>query len=248
MTELERIEILEKYKIWFKDILIVAHKKNSEKLVDIDEFAINPFTIFYLAKFFKGDTSPRSVAEVLLYPRILGTSISTSFGQHIQKFISQLSGVFGSTTSGIDIEFIDQIDNRKKYCQLKSGPNVINSGDVKSIDDDFASVRNLAKANHITLQYGDLVFALTYGEPKEINSFILELQKRDISVYVGKEFWARFTGEPNFYEMLIAKSVEVVEENRIFINLDNIVDKLSGKVKLKYFEYYKQDERKAKHL
>jgi hypothetical protein len=42
-------------------------------------------------------------------------------------------GMMGSVVHGIDIEFIDAIDGRKKYCQLKSGPSTINKDDVVTI-------------------------------------------------------------------------------------------------------------------
>jgi len=44
------------------------------------EFNINPFTATYLANFLTGDASPESIAKALIYPRILGTSINTTFG------------------------------------------------------------------------------------------------------------------------------------------------------------------------
>ena len=63
------------------------------------------------------------MAKALVYPRILGSSLNTSFGQNIQIFISQLAQVAGcaSGIDGIDIEFIDELDGRKKYCQCKAG-------------------------------------------------------------------------------------------------------------------------------
>lgn len=75
----------------------------------------------YLANFLTGNSSPKSIAKALIYPRILGTSITTSFGTNIQKFTNDVLDAFGSTTPGIDIEFIDRIDGHKKYCQMKSG-------------------------------------------------------------------------------------------------------------------------------
>ena len=240
MTTQEKGDILDRYRAWFKEALISAHKKNTEKLIHISNFNINPYTVFYLAKYFTGDTSPQSIAKILLYPRILGTSISTSFGQRIQKFISQILGVYGSTTSGIDLEFIDQIDGRQKYCQLKSGPNSINKADVTTIDNDFKAIRNLARTNSLDLRHGELVFALLYGERHELNSFIRMLEDRNITVLVGKEFWLHFTGDNEFLAALFAASAEVAREVDISPFLNNIIDQLAIEVQDKYRDYYEE--------
>ncbi|HFC30488.1 MAG TPA: hypothetical protein ENJ44_05540, partial [Oceanospirillales bacterium] len=39
----------------------------------------------------------------------------------------ELNLATGSLIKGIDIEFFDKVDKRTKWCQLKSGPNTINS-------------------------------------------------------------------------------------------------------------------------
>lgn len=67
------------------------------------------------------------MAKALVYPKLLSTSITTIFGNKAQKMIPEIfEGMMGSVASGIDIEFVDSIDDRKKYCLLKSGPNIIN--------------------------------------------------------------------------------------------------------------------------
>ena len=116
--------VLEKAKEFFRDNIVENHiNKACKKASKLSNYNINPFLIKYLANFLKGDDSPQSMAEALVLPRILGSSITTSFGSNVQKLISEIFDGYGSTTSGIDIEFIDAIDDRKKYCQLKSGPN-----------------------------------------------------------------------------------------------------------------------------
>ena len=110
-------------------------------------------------------SSALSLAKVLVYPRVLGTSITTSFGTSMQKFISTVLKGYGSTTSGIDIEFIDQIDGRKKYCQLKSGPDALNNYDVTTIINHFKSAKRLAKTNNLIVSSEDFIFCTVYGEP-----------------------------------------------------------------------------------
>lgn len=219
MNKKEKEAILLKFKEWFQGSLIKSHRNNTEKLKDINEFNINPFLLYYLSNYLEGNSNPESLAKVLVYPRVLGTSITTSFGTQMQTFITIVLGAYGSTTSGIDIEYIDQIDKRKKYCQLKSGPNAINKDDITTIRDHFKSVKNLARTNNLNIDLKDLVFCMTYGEENEKNSFIKELEK-DYTVFMGKEFWRRFTGDKNFYRDLIFAAGEIAKE----VNMKDIVE------------------------
>jgi len=219
MNDSEKQEILNKFKSWFRDSLIESHKKNTLKLKDIKEFNINPFLLYYLANYLEGNSSPESLAKALVYPRVLGTSITTSFGTQMQSFITSVLGAYGSTTTGIDIEFIDHIDNQRKYCQLKSGPNALNRDDVKTISDHFKSVKNLARTNNLSIGIKDLVFCLMYGEENEKNAFVRELEN-DYVIYMGRKFWHRFTGDEKFYSDLIMAAGEIANE----INMKDIVE------------------------
>jgi hypothetical protein len=104
----------------------------------------------------------------------------------------------------MDIEFIDKIDNRKKWCQLKSGPNTINSGDVMPLLRKFSTVANLARTNAINLNNSDLILGVLYGNETQLSMHYKMIDKRH-PVIIGKEFWHRITGFPNFYDKLISK-------------------------------------------
>jgi hypothetical protein len=233
MNKSEKSEILSKFKIWFKESLIESHVRNTKKLSDINKFNINPFLLYYLANFLEGNSNPTSLAKALLYPRALGTSITTSFGTQMQTFITNVLGAYGSTTQGIDIEFIDQIDNRKKYCQLKSGPNAINRDDVKTIKDHFQAVKNLARTNNLQINIDDLIFCLTYGDNSEKNSFIRELEK-DYIVIMGKDFWHHFTGDETFYSDLIKTAAEIANEIDSKHIIDDVINDLSSKIESRF--------------
>ncbi len=238
MTEQERIEIIERFKDWFRDDLVVKHKANTEKLKSIRKFQINPFLLHYLASYLEGNTNPDSLAKALVYPRVLGTSITTSFGTGMQSLMTKILGAYGSIIPGIDIEFIDQRDGRKKYCQLKSGPNALNKDDVTTIENHFKGIRNLARTNSLPLQYGDLVFALTYGERTEVNSFITALENRGIVVYVGQEFWEHFTGDTEFYRHLIIAAGEVAQEVNMKDTVNEVINSLSHQINQHYDDLF----------
>ena len=204
--------LLNNARTWFREELAAAHVENVAKLKSLAEFNINPFTWRYLANFLDGNSDPESLARVLILPRALGTSISTSFGARAQGFITRIfDGVLGSQIPGMDIEFIDQLDGRKKFCQVKSGPQVINSGDVADIKGKFKAASNLARANHLEVMVGDYVFGLLYGEQSQLNAFIKDIQV-DHTTYVGKDFWHHITGDEKFYETLTEEIGKIAEE------------------------------------
>lgn len=232
MNQTEKIRLLKSFKEWFRDSLIESHRKNTEKLKDINEFNINPFLLYYLANYLEGNSNPYSLARALVYPRVLGTSITTSFGTQMQNFITKVLGAYGSTTTGIDIEFMDQIDKRKNTVNLNR-PNAINKDDIKTIKDHFQAVKNLARTNNLKIDLSDLVFCLTYGEESEKNSFVKALEK-EYTVYMGKDFWHRFTGDQCFYRDLIHSAGEIAKEVNMKDIVDNVIFDLSKDIETRF--------------
>jgi Type II restriction endonuclease EcoO109I len=229
MKKSEQEEILNAVKNWFRTVILPNHIKNTEKLADAGEFDINPFLTTYLAAFLTGELTANSVAKALLYPRVLGTSITTSFGQNMQQFISVvLKDSYGSLVPGIDIEFIDAVDGRKKYCQAKLGPNTINKDDVETIHNHFRSAKNLGRTNKVEVQQGDLVVGILYGEPGQESNHYKKLRDTyDHPLYIGREFWLRLTGEANFYQKLQNAIAEVAVEARGAEMLGQVTDALA---------------------
>ena len=213
MTENQKQAIINSGKKYFRSTIIPNHLRNLDKL-QLGSFNINPFLINYLAAFLCGNTEPISLAKALVYPRILGTSLNTSFGQNIQVFISQLQEVVGvaSGIDGIDIEFIDAIDGRKKYCQCKAGPETINKDDVATILGHFKKLVGKARLDRIPLQTDDMIVGILYGEKMSANYKTINAA---YPVYIGAEFWERLTGDKDFYNRLAKAFGEVVEEDGI---------------------------------
>lgn len=228
MTNEEKSEILEAAKAWFQNSISENHIRNTKKLVDVSKFDINPFLAVYLANFLTGNSEPKSIAKALVYPRILGTSITTSFGTNIQKFTHDVLSSYGSTTSGIDIEFTDQLDGDKKYCQLKSGPNTINKDDVETIAGHFKDVINLGRTNGLKIPRDDMIVGIIYGEESDLNGHYKRITSEyDYPVIVGKEFWHRLTGDEGFYHDLILAIGEVATEANFASELEDIIDELA---------------------
>lgn len=221
MTEEAKIEILNRAKVFFRENIAENHLANTEKLHDFKQLNINPFTVKYLAQFAFGDSSSESIAKALLYPRILGTSIATTFGTQTQAFCNDVLQSSPSLASGMDIEFIDAIDGRKKYCQVKAGPTTINKDDVKTIQDHFLKTKSLGRTNRLYMSDEDLVVGVLYGSYEKVSSCYKKLAET-YTLLVGKDFWLHLTGDEQFYESLIDAYSEVAEE----INAKKAVDEL----------------------
>jgi len=203
-----RIEIVNYFETYIFENHINASLKVHSKL---KSYNINPIVVKYLSKVLEGNYSPEGVAKALFYPRVLGTSINTSFGTRIQNMFVELQIADGSLIKGMDIEFIDQIDNRKKWCQLKSGPNTINSEDVKPLIKKFTDTIQLARTNRAltNINNTDFIVGVLYGETSELSMHYKEIDKFH-PVIIGKDFWHRITGFPNFYDGLVSALHECI--------------------------------------
>ncbi len=228
MNSKQKKQILINAQDWFKNVISINHLKNTKKLVSPKEFNINPFLVTYLSNFLTGNSDPISIAKALVYPRVLGQSITTSFGQNIQTFVTEVLSPFGSTTSGIDIEFIDACDGDKKYCQLKAGPNTINKDDVETIANHFSSIRHLARTNNVKVTNDGLIVGVIYGDPQQLSSHYKRIEKQYFHpVFIGQEFWKRLTNDEQFYFELIRAIAKVSSEADSTKELEEIILELS---------------------
>ena len=231
MKEQQQQAIIDSGKEYFRSTIIPNHLKNLKKL-QLSSFNINPFLINYLAAY----SEPVAFAKALVYPRILGTSLNTSFGQNIQVFISQLQEVVGGASGidGIDIEFVDTIDGRRKYCQCKAGPQTINIDDIATILGHFKKFIGKARLDRMPLQMDDMIVGVLYGEPQRLSSNYKTINS-SYPVMCGSEFWEHLTGDRNFYNRLAKAFGEVVEEDGIdgsALILDK-VNEIANEIRLK---------------
>lgn len=230
MTAVDTTAMLAAARTFFEEIIARNHLRNTRKLGRLDEFTINPFTVYYLSAFAFGDTSPESLAKTLIYPRALGTSISTTFGTSIQTFCHRVLGGFLSVVGGMDIEFDDKLDGRHKYCQVKAGPQTINSGDVGVIVQHFKDLRNLARTNGLPVNDAtDCCVAVLYGVPQNLNGHYRRIAE-DYPVYVGNEFWLRLTGDEGFYRKLAGAFASCARDYYASNALDSTVRRLAADI------------------
>jgi hypothetical protein len=225
-------QIIKKAKDFFKEEIVPSHKANTLKLTRLKEFNLNPFLDKYKASFLTGKDDPKSIARALVYPRALGTSINTIFGDRLQKFCSEVLEGFASVTSGIDIEFIDKVDGRKKYCQIKAGPNTINKDDIETIKGHFQGIKNLARTNKLSISLDDLVVGVFYGTPEDLSNHYKTINK-EYPVIVGQEFWYRLTGELDFYQKLTDAIGDVASEVDGSEMIEEVIEALAKEIENK---------------
>ncbi|WP_299521486.1 PmeII family type II restriction endonuclease [Winogradskyella sp.] len=234
MDDKQRFILLEKAKQFFREEIVEAHiNKACAKAGKLSNYNVNPFLFKYLANFLRGNDDSRSIAEALVLPRVLGSAITTSFGMKVQKLISELFEGFGSTTPGIDIEFTDALDGRKKYCQLKSGPNTINHDDVETIFGHFQGTINLARTNNLAIGINDMIVGVVYGEENELSSHYKKINER-YPVIIGKSFWYSLTGKEDFYFELIDAVGDVALEVDGTGVLEETIETLSKEIEAKF--------------
>lgn len=234
MDNNQRVAIINNAKIFFRNEIVQSHIDGACKRASkLSEYNVNPFLFKYLANFLTGNDNPESIARALVLPRILGSSITTSFGMKIQSLISSLFQGLGSTTQGIDVEFVDAIDGRKKYCQLKAGPNTINRDDVTTIMNHFNGVRALARTNNLVVGIDDMIVGVVYGEEAELSSHYKKISNT-YPVIVGKDFWHRLTGKEDFYFELIDAIGEVALEVDASRVVEQTIQALAKEIEAKY--------------
>lgn len=214
-------ELLDAVTVYFKEVIFEKHKNNVLKNhTKLSSYQINPILVKYLSKILEDNFTPMGIAKALYYPRVLGTSISTSFGTRIQKMFVELNLAEGSLIPEMDIEFIDKTDNRKKWCQLKSGPNTINAGDVSPLIRKFSKVSNLARTNSMSLNNSDLILGVLYGEENQLSQHYRKIDAT-YPVIIGTEFWHRITGYPDFY----SKLVSILDKMILELDTENFFEK-----------------------
>ncbi len=219
MTEKELTNRIVEYfeKNIFENHIEASLKKHTQ----LKYYKINPIVVKYLSKLLDDEYKPEGVAKALFYPRVLGTSINTIFGSQIQSMFVILEIANGSLIPGMDIEFEDKLDGRKKWCQLKSGPNTINHEDVKPLINKFTKTINLARTNNEfkNIANTDFIVGVLYGEEDELSRHYQRIDETH-PVYIGKEFWHRLTGFPSFYNGL----VEALHKSIVNVDTKNVIE------------------------
>ena len=79
------------------------------------------------------------------------------------------------------------------------------------IKNHFRSLINLARTNGLRINSADCIVGVLYGDSTSLSAHYQRINE-DYTVIVGKDFWHRLTGDPDFYDDLISSFVEVAAE------------------------------------
>ncbi len=224
---ISREELLKNANEFFLDLF--KNKAISYSRKKYTSFNINPFTIQANALAISTEISFESIAKAIVLPYALGTSMATSFGTNVQKFIVTTMGnknAKPSTTEGMDIQYIDCLDGREKYCQLKAGPQTINKDDIKTIEDHFKGLRNLARTNHLPITADDYVVGVLYGDHDDLSSMYKTIESDGYNVFAGEEFWYRLTGLEGLYNDLIEQAQDAAKISGLSDSINELIQKV----------------------
>lgn len=187
---------------------------------ELCDFNIHPFNLIAVASGIFGSLTPENIAKTLIYPRALGTSITTKFGDKIQKMCVEVLGARASSTPGLDVEYEDKRPGEHKIlaCQLKAGPNTINSGDVAPMIEKMESAYRLLQQNRAGNSMPTFCVGVFYGVPSELSGHYRAIEssavfgQMSVPIIIGQDFWHSLTGDIEFYADLIQIFVGIFEE------------------------------------
>jgi len=215
--------------LWFRTIFIPKQESNLKKLKQAKNHKINPYLAKYRSIALTGSVSPDGIARAMVIGTSLITGLNTSFGTQLQREITNiLSGVNGSLTQGIDVEYIDHFDGRKKMAQIKAGPTTINKDDIKTIVGHFTQARSLGNTNNVPVSVSDQVVGVIYGKDADLNDHYKKIQSAGYSVLVGDDFWEHMTGEKGLGTRLIKVCAGAVPSSTLHPLLEQVVKDLAA--------------------
>ena len=198
---------------WFDTNVIQNNIKNLEELRSSKSLNINPYLAPYVTFATTGSMTETSLASSLIVARTFVTSLNTSFGMQLQKALPKFfSTVFGSPTTGVDVEFDDFVDGKHKFAQIKAGPATINQPDVEPIHESFQKIKRKARLDGLELNDSNFVIGVFYGTESDLSANYRKLRDRyGYSVYAGNELWKRLTGIDDLQSRLVEACGQVAQ-------------------------------------
>lgn len=131
-----------------------------------------------------------------------------------------------SVVKGMDIEYIDAFDHRKKYCQLKAGPTTINYDDVDTICNHFKSLMKLGGTNHLKISNEDCVTGVLYGKDEDLSTMYSKIKDEGYMVLAGEDFWEHLTGIKGIYNDLVLTARQASNDSSMKDSINQLVEKV----------------------
>lgn len=237
MTDELRERIVSFFKVEFANKL----KLKLEAGYSLSDFNIHPFTLLAISSSIFGQPTSLNMAKALVYPRALGTSMNTNFGDLMQRLCVSILDASASSTQGMDLEFVDKTDNKKVIMQLKAGPNTINKDDIEPMIEKYKTAHRLLLRNYAGENMPKFALGITYGNLTNISYHFKRIasttigNQEDMPIYIGKDFWYRLTGNEDFYIELINIFIEIFQTENYEQQFESSIIKLAKNIEEEYF-------------
>lgn len=103
--------------------------------------------------------------------------------------------------------------------------------DITTIINHFNAIRGIARTNGLRDFNPDIdcIVGVFYGSNGDLSTMYKTINKSH-SVYAGKEFWYRLTGDEDFYEALIDNIAEVANEVDGTSIIEDVVHNLAKEI------------------
>ena len=118
--------------------------------------------------------------------------------------------------------------SRHKYCQIKSGPTTINKDDIKTIEDHFKGLTNLARTNHLPLDASDKVVGVLYGTHNDLSTMYRTIEHDGINVFAGEELFYHITGIHGLYQGLIESARRAAENSEMQESIQKLIKEVES--------------------
>lgn len=225
-------ELLNRAQGYFEKNFMKRQKDSIQKL-KLDDIKFNPFLIRELASRISNQIDSISIAKAMVFPRVLGTSASTSFGSNTQNMIVSIMGQdVSSNVSDMDIEYQSPVTGDYRWAQLKAGPSTINKSDIETIERGFQKAQNLARQNqNKRFTFNSSICAVMYGSRDQLSNVYKTMEKNGyVNILVGNEFWYDLTGYPDFYINLITAVEKAAQSISLKDSVDDAIDRIAKEI------------------
>lgn len=166
-------------------------------------------------------------------------SIVTSMGYLIQNLLlysnsEVYDGKYDSAGDHVKWDLIiDRLDGVKHYIEVKSGPNDLDKGQVKSYAKEIQLVEEAGHKGYIGIAYGK-----KSSDAISINLFKTYLDEWETKTLIGKELWSFVSLDDSYHEILVlrmAETAQIILANQSIITLiDNKINDLTLEFTEKY--------------
>lgn len=128
---------------------------------------------------------------------------------------------------------VERLDEVKAFIEVKSGPNDLDKGQVKSYLKEIQAVERKGCKGYIGITYGK-----RDADTVSINLFKQYLNRWEERTLIGSELWDYITGNENYHQVLMERIKQIaevlLEHQSILACIENKVSSLTGQFGEKY--------------